>query len=186
MTDFRHRFIEHLQGLHERNRGALAELRRSLGFAPGTYPAAFPSIEPFAAQGTTREAERQALYLAAGLYALHPSHQAGSSLASVLAQVRQARNSDSIEKRFIALLSGDDEALPVHLRHAVALVAADGRGIDFELLLGDITVWLDPWQTEPRDRIRQRWASDFYRTTAAGDSEPESTSASQATEPAAE
>jgi CRISPR system Cascade subunit CasB len=62
-------FINHLQKLSESNRGALAHLKRSLSFAPGAYPPAFPHVERFV--GAERHADdpwRQALYLAAGLY----------------------------------------------------------------------------------------------------------------------
>ena len=30
-------------------------------------------------------------------------------------------------------------------------------------LLDDLARWFDPWNIEARDRLRQRWARDFYR-----------------------
>ena len=78
-------FITHLQTLAETNRGALAHLKRSLGFAPGAYPPAFPHVERFV--GADRHADdpwRLALYLAAGLFARHPMHQDGVRLAAAL------------------------------------------------------------------------------------------------------
>lgn len=163
MSTFAESFIEYLRALDQRDRGALAALRRSLGFAPGAYPPAYPVVERFAAKDGTREPLRQALYLSAGLFALNPRHQRRRSFADALAQARIDRKSESIERRFIALLSADAETLPTHLRHAVQLLAAGELGFDFASLLDDLAVWLDPWRADERDRTRQRWARDFYR-----------------------
>ena len=165
MSNYTDSFIAHLQLLAAHDRGALAALRRSLGFAPGAYPPAYPSVERFAAQGGDKDALRQALYLTAGLFALHPQHIKGRSIAEVLGQLMQRRGSPSIEKRFIALLSADAESLPDHLRPVVALLAADGIGLDYGALLADTEPWLHPRAFDTRDRVRQRWARAFYRAT---------------------
>ena len=166
MSDFHENFITHLRKLGKENRGAMAALRRSLGFAPGAYAAAMPYVEPLAASDSTREPQRQALYLAAGLFAANPRHRSGASLATALAEVKLKRNSDSLERRFIALLSADAEALPVHLRYAASLLAAEELACDYAALVRDLGLWLDPWQEEARDRVRQHWALDFYRRLA--------------------
>lgn len=163
MSAYTDSFIVHLQSLAVRDRGALAALRRSLGFAPGAYPPAYPSVERFAAQGADKESLRQALYLTAGLFALYPRHVKGHSIAEVFGQLMLRRGSPSIEKRFIALLSADAENLPDHLRQIVALLAADGIGFDYGALLADIDYWLHPRALDNRDRVRQRWARAFYR-----------------------
>lgn len=171
MSDFAGRFIGHLSQLAERDRGALAVLRRSLTFAPGANPAAYPYVERFVPDGHDQDALRQALYLVAGLYACHPQHQAGTSLArsfGLLMLDRQGPDKDrqsSIEKRFIALLSSDADGLPELLRQVVSLMSADRRGLDYAALLDDLSTWLRPWASDARDRLRQRWARDFYRST---------------------
>lgn len=165
MSDYTDSFIAHLQSLESRDRGALAALRRSLGFAQGTYPPAYPSVERFAVQGGDKDSLRQALYLTAGLFALHPQHTKGRGIADAFGQVMQRRASPSIEKRFIALLSAEAESLPDHLRQVVALLAADGIGFDYGALLNDIEPWLHPRAFDTRDRVRQRWARAFYRAT---------------------
>lgn len=180
MSPFAQSFIDYLGTLEQRDRAALAALRRSLGFAAGTYPPAYPVVERFAASNGTREALRQALYLVAGLFALNPRQQPQRSLADALAQAMQARKSDSIERRFITLLSADAESLPTHLRHAVQLLAAGDMGLDFGSLLDDLAVWLDPWRPDERDRVRQRWARDFYRHLAAHDAVDAAAPADQA------
>ena len=166
MSEMHTRFIAHLKGLAEHDRGALAALRRSLAFDPGTHAPAMPWVEPFAVKDGSREPQRQALYLTAGLFASHPKHRADAPLARGLGLVKLKRDSDSIERRFIALLGADAESLPVHLRHAVALLAAEELPCDFALLADDLARWLDPWQDEARDRVRQRWAREFYRQLA--------------------
>lgn len=172
MSDLGQNFVRHLQRLREQDRGALATLRRSLSFAPGAYPPAYPYIERFA--GVDRQASdpfRLALYLVAGLYALHPETST-SSLASGLGELMHRRDSGSIESRFIALLGADPENLAEYLRHTVTLFAADKLGIDHCMLLDDLVVWLNPYASEKRDQIRQKWAREFYGILARYESEP--------------
>lgn len=173
MSELHTRFIAHLEALKERDRGALAALRRSLSFSPGTHAPAMPWVEPFAVKDGTREPQRQALYLTAGLYAAHLRHRSGAPLAQGLGLLKLRRGSDSIERRFIALLSADAESLPVHLRHAVALLAAEELPCDYAQLADDLARWLDPWQDDARDRVRQRWAREFYRQLAHADTTAE-------------
>jgi len=164
MSEHAESFIAHLRGLAEHDRGALAHLRRSLGFPPGAYPHAYPYVERFV--GADRHASdpwRKALYLTAGLFALHPEHREGETLAAALGRLARARESTSIEQRFIALLSAETEILPHMLRQAASLLAADGLPCDFSRLLDDLGIWFRTHDPEGRDRLRQRWARDFYR-----------------------
>ncbi|MEX8501107.1 type I-E CRISPR-associated protein Cse2/CasB [Leptothrix ochracea] len=163
--DFYSHFVDHLAALSQRDRGALAVLRRSLSFSPGAYPPAYPYVERFIPpQSGDQDALRQALYLVAGLYANHPQHQSGTSLARSFGLLMLDRQSPSIEKRFIALLSTDADGLPELLRQVISLLAADGRSLDYTALLKDLVSWLQPWAFETRDRMRQGWARDFYRS----------------------
>ncbi|MCY1273393.1 CRISPR type I-E/ECOLI-associated protein CasB/Cse2 [compost metagenome] len=170
MSDYAQSFITHLAHLRESDRGALAGLRRSLGFAPGSYPPAYPYVERFAAaEWHAQDARRLALYLVAGLYALNPRHADGS-LASSLGELMRKNESASIEQRFIALLSADAENLSVYLRQVVSLLASTESGLDYARLLNDLSRLLDP-RLDPdwRDAIRQRWARDFYRVLVSRD-----------------
>lgn len=167
MSEHAQRYIAHLEQLGKQDRGALAILRRSLSFESGAYPPAYPYVERFAgAERHARDPFRLALYVVAGLFALHP-HQASTSLARSLGELMRARDSGSIEKRFIALLGADAENLPNYLRQIVSLLSANDLGFDYEQLLDDLTRWLNP-RLDPdwRDEIRQRWARDFYRASA--------------------
>jgi len=161
MSEFAERFVTRLSGLDP---GAMSVLRRSLGFEPGAYVPAFPFVEPFAAKEAERAWLRAALYLSAGLYALHPMDRAGQSLASGMSLSMSRRGSSSIERRFIGLLDSDREGVGQHLRQAVSVLAADGIAIDHAQLLDDLGVWLAPRVSDQMDRVRQRWARDFYRS----------------------
>ena len=175
------RFFEHLKRLRARDRGALAILRRSLSFAPGAFPPAYAYVERFV--GADRKATdpfRLALYLVAGLYALHPE-TGENTLAVGLAELMLRRNSGSIEGRFLALLEADAENVAEYLRHSVTLFAADNLGIDYAVLLSDLSAWLNPYAGEKRDQIRQKWARDFYGTLARHETSSSSDAATVAT-----
>ena len=164
MSEHAQNFIAHLQGLKDSNPGALAHLRRSLGFEPGSYGQAMPYVERFVAVDKhEQDASRLALYLVAGLFALHPQ-QGNRSLAAAFGALMRERESANIERRFIALLDADAQNLPNYLRQAVSLLKADERALDYAALIGDLNCWLNPHADQQwRDRIRQRWARDFYR-----------------------
>lgn len=132
---------------------ARAALRRSLAFDPGTYPPAMPYVEPFVKEEGWR---REAHYLVAGLYALKDgAHQEGQSLAQALSGAGQRRDSQSAEKRFLALLDADRDQIAFRLRQAVGL--AEGA-LDFGRLLDDLLHWFDPDR-----KVQARWAREFYR-----------------------
>lgn len=175
MSDTKQDFIAHLERLRERDRGAVAVLRRSLGFPPGAYPPAYPHVERFAAERHANDSWRLALYVVAGLYASHPK-QASKTLATSLGELMRKRESGSIEQRFIALLGADAENLPVYLRQVITLLAADDISLDYAALLKDLATWLNPKaDADWRDGIRQRWARDFYRALEAPTPETEPT-----------
>jgi CRISPR system Cascade subunit CasB len=143
-------FVDHLQRLSQSNRGALAELRRSLTFAPGTAPRVFPYVEPFiAADEHPDSARRQSHYLVAGLFALHPKHSEMTLAKAMGVLYRKQEQSPSIDGQ----LMGPEQS------HAVAQWLGQG--------LAD---WLNPTRPEALDKLRRRWASDFYRVAATADS----------------
>lgn len=145
-------WLEHLKG-QKGWTGARAALRRSLAFALGAYPPAMPYVEPWVKgeEGWRREAH----YLVAALYALKDGeHQPGRTLAQALRQAKESRNSESLEKRFLALLDADRDQIAYRLRQAVGLVEG---GLDFAQLLDDLLFWF-----HPERRVQARWAREFY------------------------
>jgi len=154
-------FINYLVRLYEQDRRAMAIFRRSLAFAPGTWPQSYRYVEFITKDWHERDARRLALYAVAGLFASHPQ-QSEQSLASALRVVMLKRESASIEQRFISMLSADASNIVDYLRQVIRLLAADGVGLNYVGLLGDLQVWMNP-QLSP-DKLRQKWARDFYRT----------------------
>lgn len=164
VSEHAQRFLLYLQSLKKQNRGALAQLRRSLAFDPGTYSPAYPYVERFVSKDSHElDARRLALYVVAGLFARHPG-VGTKNFAAAFGELFCKRNSDSIEKRFIALLAADAENIHAYLRQAISLLAAGDISLDYAALLDDLTLWMSPWgDTDRLDRLRQRWARDFYR-----------------------
>ncbi|WP_324715610.1 type I-E CRISPR-associated protein Cse2/CasB [Carboxydochorda subterranea] len=148
-------FVRFLEGLAS-NRGPLAALRRSLAFHPGSFVPSYPYVEPF-----VRDYEgwqREAYYLVAGLFALHP-FSGSKTLPEAMAELRITRKSASIEARFVALLDSDRDQLPDRLRHAVILVTrSQNMALDWVRLLTDVVEWF-----RPDRKIQREWARAFYR-----------------------
>lgn len=162
MSEHASNFLAHLQQLRERDRGALARLRRSLAQAPGTDPRTYPFVEPFVgADWHALDSRRLALHLGAGLFALNPHHGEHRSLAEAFGALARERDSGSLELRFMALLGADAGLFPSLIRQIVNLL--EGQAYDQTRLLEDLQVWLSSSASDRRDRIRQQWARDFYR-----------------------
>jgi len=165
-------FVAHLKKL---DAAALAELRRSLAFEPGTYSRSFPYVERFV--GTKQqEQERPYYYLLAGLYAYverapeksqaraenseepeAPRRSLGTSIAQI--RDRNGEMSPSTEARFIHLLDAAPDELPHPLRQIIALYKAQqgAQPIDWVTLLQDLTRWHFPDR-----RVQKTWARHFY------------------------
>lgn len=157
------RFVAYLNRLvDEEDRAALAALRRSLGKSPGAAAEAHRYVLPFTANASPWEED--AYYLVGALFALHQINWAPggdsnrpTNLGASFAWLNREVESDSIEKRFVALLNCHHEDLPDHLRHAVSLLKSKEIPIDWTRLLGDLR-W---WHREDR-RVQRDWARAFW------------------------
>ncbi len=153
------RLVDHLEKLSaETERGRLAKLRRAL--STDRLFEALPDVLPFVARN--RRAEDDGL-LVAGLFA-HSPESGRLTLPQALSIV--ARKSDSVELRFLALLSASREDLGPHLRHAVALIASEGFAIDWRDLHEAIRFW-----DHESGRARRKWARDYWSADAGTSSE---------------
>jgi CRISPR system Cascade subunit CasB len=178
------RFIETLNELVARQeRGALAALRRGLGKPPGSvaemhrYVAPWPPEEddPFAPWVQRRQ---DAWYLVAALFALHQvDYWRGMdtsrryNLGWSFRRLASTQESDSVEKRFTALLNSHTDDLPAHLQASVSLLAE--VPINWAQLLADIQEWGDD------DRSVQRgWAQAFWGSRGSRDEDENEPSAS--------
>jgi len=154
------RFIDWLKSVRDSDnpgaRGTLAALRRGLGQRPGTAIEMYPYIVPFLTEKDSYWTE-QCIFTIAALFALHLQPDGKGSMGSVMSQVAQKTESDSVEKRFVALLDSTREELPGRLRHAVSLAKSKEVAIDWSQLLKDMRSW-----NEYELWVQRRWARDYW------------------------
>jgi CRISPR system Cascade subunit CasB len=151
-------------GERSRSRAALAAFRRGLAKPPGEAVEMLRYIPPYIYSGSSRVMDTYLLI--ASLFASHPAPGGTGSIGSTLAAVKEDRDSDSIEARFVALLNCHDDDLYKHLRHAVAL-AKSGKApvpVNWRRLLEDLR-----WWPSQRDRVRREWAKDFWGSQVTGE-----------------
>lgn len=148
------------------HRAALAALRRGVG--PGTRADAYPYVFPWIPPGATRWQET-AYALVGALFATHRAtwvhHDEGqrsTNLGASLAWLARETESQSIERRFVALLNAAQEDVPQHLRHAVSLLKAHEIPVDWAQLLRDVQDW-----NEETGNVRRDWARAYWGATAA-------------------
>lgn len=153
MKQEEHPFISRLEQLRESDdRGALAKLRRGVGKRMGS-PEMYPYVVPFLPDSAQ---DRELYFLVASLFAMHPNAASrGKSMGKVFQEMKD--DSESIEKRFVNLLSADSEDIGGHLRHAVSLAKSKGVAVDYHRLLYDLRYW-----THPDRFVQLQWAKDFW------------------------
>lgn len=148
--------IGYLHGLAKKqDRASLAHLRRGLGRKPGDAMEMYPYVGRFAGEGSGKAHER-AVFLTAALFAYYPdAPQNAGDLGSSVKQI--AEKSDSIERRFVALLDADAEDLHYYLRQMIGLLKANSVPVNWEQLFKDLRNWSHD------DRFVQRkWARSFW------------------------
>ena len=164
-------FVDYLGELVKKDdRATLARLRHSLAFPPGQYTQVFGFMERFTS--SLYGWDREAYYLTAGLFATHPdqTEDEAETLGATFRRVYYERSeSESIAKRFLALIDADPEQMPERLRHAINLIRSHALSVNYDLLL----LHLKAWQSE-NHWVQQRWARDFYRPFEA-ETKPEAT-----------
>ncbi|MFO0613172.1 MAG: type I-E CRISPR-associated protein Cse2/CasB [Polyangiaceae bacterium] len=165
-TDRIHDFIRAIGGhVKEEDRGALAALRRSLTDEHGMAAQAAPYVVPYLPADSSNAARDRAFFLVGALYALHPAHVRGKSLAQSYRELCLKRSPDgkitpAMQARFVALLDAHPEDVGEHVRHAVGLLKSQEISIDYEKLLRDLVRFDRPDRRVQRDWARDFWASD--------------------------
>jgi CRISPR system Cascade subunit CasB len=151
-----HGFIVSLELLREKkDRGALAKLKRGIGKTMGDVEM-YPYVVPFLPNEYTN---KHHLYFLIGslfgLYSDAPSVR-NQSMGSVFSQLGN-RDSDSLQKRFKALLNAEEKDLHYHLRQAVSLAKSRRVPIDYHRLFKDLFGW-----THPEKYVQLQWAKDYW------------------------
>jgi len=175
---FDERFIARLEGLRE-DGAAMAALRRGLGKPPGTEAGMHPYILPWL--GGIRDGwQENVFYVVASLFASWHQGKLGSfpnpprNLGASLARLRD--ESDSIEKRFIALLNSHEDDVAQHLRHAVGLLRSKDVLIDWPQFLRDLRGW--GWESRS---VQRAWARGFWKTDSGSEQADDSGSSNTET-----
>ena len=150
------RFIRYLKSLEKRqDRAALAHLRRGLGKPPKSSMEMFPYLGQFLSHETKHNYEN-AVFIVAALFAYYPGAQ--SNIGNLGASVRKLKDdSDSIEKRFVALLNAEAEDLPYYLRQIIGLLKSNDIAVNWERLFKDIQNW-----SGDKRYVQQKWAGQFW------------------------
>ena len=147
---YQHPFVDRLLKLRE-DRGALAALRRGLGKRQGSIEM-YPYVVPFLPDYRGKD---WIFFTVASLFALHPSHNAiEENLGSAIARLPQT---DSLERRFLWLLSSETEELPMRLKAIFSHLKSKEIPVNYHRLISD----LDRWD-HPQRYVQLAWARSFY------------------------
>ena len=177
-------FIDQLKEWGKRETGeqraTIAELQRGLQEFPHLAPYMHRHIAPFTVY--KKGWEKQTYYLVAALFARYHSgskepvysdrrwDNMGSYFASIVQHEQKAKEeqkaSDSVERRFNALLTAHPQDLHYHLRQAIAFLHGKTEvtiPINWEGLLWDILKW---GNDDERPKVQEAWATSFWRHKA--------------------
>jgi len=148
--------VGYLKALAARqDRAALAHLRRGLSKKPGESMEMYPYVGRFINQETNASHDR-AVFLTSALFAEYSD--AAANIGDLGHSIRQmADKSDSIERRFVALLDAEADDLHYYLRQMVGLLKANGIAVNWNQLFKDIRGW-----TAANRGVQRRWARSFW------------------------
>ena len=145
------------------NRAVLAHLRRGIDHSPdytlGRCGWLFRRVPDFALTEAI---------LAAGLFAWVKGEcrqTQGVNFGAAFGAGLTLAEKQQREKRFIDLLDTDGDELPYKLRQAITLLARDGVGLDWILLIRHLVHWSDS-----RRWVQKKWSRGFW---AASEAEPD-------------
>lgn len=153
----------------QEDRGALADLRSGLGKPPGEMARVHKHVVPYL-PADQRYNDRW-YYTLASLFGSFPKQRSSYSIGKAFRPLRT--KSDSMDARFVALLNAHPDDFAYRLRHAISLLKANEKPIDWFRLLEDLLQW-----DHPERHVQLRWARDFYaggagQGTHVADSEPD-------------
>jgi CRISPR system Cascade subunit CasB len=162
-------FVEYMKNLYKRDdKAALAALRRGVKAMPNLEIECFQYIYPgirLMNYPNPQYIEKTA-FMVGVLFALWHSGQIDPSILnenpnsfgdSFYRLKNSSGGSESLEKRFTALLNAHKDDLSQHLRHIVGIMRSNNIPINWE----DLAKGIDNW-THPKQKIQVRWARDYW------------------------
>lgn len=164
--------VGYLKNLAARqDRAALAHLRRGLGRKPGESMEMYPYVGRFIGERTDVSHDR-AVFLISALFADYSNAaQNVGDLGRSVRQLAKDTGSDSIERRFVALLDAEADDLHYYLRQMVGLLKANEIPLNWNALFNDIRYW-----GNPNRGVQRKWARSFWgsaETNKRPDPQPE-------------
>lgn len=149
-AEHKYALVDRLLKLRD-DRGALAALRRGLGKREGSIEM-YPYVVPFLPE---RRGKEWLYFTVASLFALHPRHDGHDrNLGSAIARLPRT---DSLEKRFLWLLSSETEELPMRLKAIFSYLKSKEIPVNYHRLMGDLYGW-----DHPKRFVQLAWARSFY------------------------
>ncbi len=150
------RFIKYLENLSRlQDRAALANLRRGLGRKPGAAMEMYPYLGQFLPTERNTRYDN-AVFIVAALFAYYSD--APKTSGNLGASLRRLKDeSDSIEKRFVALLNAEPDELPNYLRQIIGLLKSKAVAVNWEQLFDDVRQW-----NSDNRYVQTRWARSFW------------------------
>jgi CRISPR system Cascade subunit CasB len=97
-----------------------------------------------------------AVFIVAALFAYYPD--APGNAGNLGDSIRRMKDdSDSIEKRFVALLNAEAEDLPYYLRQIVGLLKSKEIAVNWNQLFKDVKNW-----NSDKRYVQSAWARSFW------------------------
>jgi CRISPR system Cascade subunit CasB len=148
------------------DRAAMATLRRALS---GEERDTLPTYRYLGWYLPPHPKEQERCILVAALFADHQGSTTRGTMGEHLAALIRAddQKQAAVERRFSQLLTAHPDDLPIHLRQVINLLKTAGIPINWQRLLRDVLYW-----EKDGERIRQKWAYDFWGPDVAPPSSP--------------
>ena len=160
------KYLKNLQVAKEQRVGDLAILRRASGLTLAESRSALGIFYRYLPPQLTKSINEEIYFLIATLYGLNDYPFTGS-FGKTMKEVYKKSGSDSIPKRFIALLDSRfdliDNFFPgggevaYRIRQCIRLASSNTIGIDWLQLLEDLIYW-----TYDTKFVQKKWAQDFF------------------------
>lgn len=169
---YRDHFVTYLEELRDsKDRAALAAMRRWLS-QPTIVSEATPYVQRRLSVNTSALQEAT-YYLIGALFAMHDESTATGNMGDHFRAM--CENPDepppNVERRFMALLASDNTQIDMALRQAITLLKANGEGINWHELAGDVKR-LKGKDEEERLKVQRRWARHFWGRRSPEKTEP--------------
>ncbi len=160
------KYLENLKVAKEQRVGDLAILKRASGLTLAESRGALGIFYRYLPPQLSRSINEEIYFLIATLYGLNDFQFTGS-FGKTMREVFYKSGSDSIQKRFIALLDSRFDLIDTYLpgggevayriRQCIRLASSNNIGVDWLQLLKDLVYW-----THEEKFIQKKWAQDFF------------------------